>query len=542
MPTAALLLALAVTACGTPMDASRVPPASPQSGVQSVESFASTEGGPNLEERLRAFLAAPAPVLGAITEAEFAVLRTFYAARGYAPLWVGAAGLEPSGDALWSSLAAARSAGLAAAGPLLEAAERAAQGPLSSATAELELLLSAALLRAAIDPRDPGSAGQRSATLNAAASTSDIQGFLRNVLPVAPGFWRLRDALQVYRGIDAKGGWPTLPQGEKLELGIVDPRVALLRERLRVTGDLGTTGPRPDVFDISLDAAVRRFQSRHGLLVDGIVGANTLAVLNVPVQERISTIELNLERLRQRDWGQRYIAVNAAAASYRLVDSRRQLFERAAVVGRAGWPTPQLDGMIDRLEFNPYWTVPPRIAKLEVLPKIRSDPDYLRRNDMRWVGGQLRQDPGPANPLGKVKFLFLNPYDVYLHDTNNPGLFERPDRHRSHGCVRVSGALDLAKHLLMDDPLWPPWRIKETLRTGDTVRVYLARPVALHIVYDTAWVDAAGIVNLRGDVYGRDRHFVTVAAQKPDGVDAGCGAYAPEAVPMDRPDSPTRTR
>jgi murein L,D-transpeptidase YcbB/YkuD len=128
----------------------------------------------------------------------------------------------------------------------------------------------------------------------------------------------------------------------------------------------------------------------------------------------------------------------------------------------------------------------------------------MLRNDMHWVNGQIRQNPGPKNPLGKVKFLFLNPYDIYLHDTSSPQLFERWDRFLSHGCMRVAVALDLARYLLKDDPQWPPQRIQEVLDSGETVRVRLAATIPLHVVYDTAWVDDAGVINLRSDVYGRD--------------------------------------
>ena len=220
---------------------------------------------------------------------------------------------------------------------------------------------------------------------------------------------------------------------------------------------------------------------------------STLAALDVPVTQRLATMEINLRRLQQqhREWGERYVAVNTAAASYRLVDRGQQVFERAAIVGRRGWPTPQLDSIIDRLEFNPYWVVPPRITRLELLPKIRRDPDYMLHNDMHWVNGQIRQDPGPKNPLGKVKFLFLNPYAVYLHDTNSPQLFERWDRFLSHGCMRVAAALDLAGYLLKDDPRWPSQRIQEVVDSGQTVQVRLVAPIPLHVVYDTAWVDDA---------------------------------------------------
>ena len=372
--------------------------------------------------------------------------------------------------------------------------------------AELELLLSAGLVSTAIDPNDPATLAERPQVLAEIAKAEDPLALLQDLLPIDPAFWRLRDSMQHYRAIEANGGWSRVPPGPKLELGSQEPRVALLRQRLLVTGDLREIGTSPDTFDGAVDAAVRRFQARHGLQVDGVVGVNTLAALNVPVTERIATMAINLRRIRQqhREWSERYLVVNTAAASYRLVDRGRLVFERAAIVGRRGWPTPQLDSIIDRLDFNPYWVVPPRIARLEVLPKIRRDPDYMIRNDMHWVNGQIRQDPGPKNPLGKVKFLFLNPYDVYLHDTNSPQLFERWDRFLSHGCMRVVAALDLAGYLLRDDPQWPPQRIREVVDSGETVRIRLAAPIPLHVVYDTAWVDDAGIINFRSDVYGRD--------------------------------------
>ncbi|SMF48579.1 Putative peptidoglycan binding domain-containing protein [Tistlia consotensis] len=339
---------------------------------------------------------------------------------------------------------------------------------------------------------------------------------------------RLRAALQSYRSIAAAGGWPQVPEGPKLELGASGPRVELLARRLRATGDLASAGSQTAIFDAELDAAVRRFQARHGLEVDGIVGRNTLAALNVPVEQRIDTIELNIWRLgaEQRDWGERYIAVNTAAPTYQVVEGGRVEVEKPAIVGRPGWPTPELESLVDRLEFNPTWTVPARILRLEVQPKIRRDPGYLARNDMHWVKGQLVQAPGPKNPLGKVKFLFANPYSVYLHDTNNRQLFKRAARFLSHGCVRVAGALDLARLLLRDDPAWPPERIDEVVESGKTVRVELRSPMPLHIVYDTAWVDAAGVVNLRDDVYGRDALIAQTDAPGQQQAAGGCPATA----------------
>jgi murein L,D-transpeptidase YcbB/YkuD len=485
------------------------PPAVGSQSTATAESAGAGTASPAQQlpvDALRALLSSGVSPLSQIGGGRFALLQRFYAARGYAPLWTGISGLSPKGAALLARLRKIAAAGQSSALPLL--AEAASRAPARGGRpmAELELLLSASLVSAAIDPTNPVALAERPQVLAEVAKAEDPLSLLQGLLPIDPAFWRLRGAMQAYRGIEANGGWPRVPPGPKLELGVRGPRVALLRQRLLVTGDLRDMGTQADSFDEAVDAAVRRFQARHGLQVDGVVGVNTLAALNLSVAERLATMDINLRRLQRqhREWGERYVVVNAAAASYRLVDRGQPIFERAAIVGRRGWPTPQLDSVIDRLEFNPYWVVPPRIARLEVLPKIRRDPGYMLRNDMHWVNGQIRQNPGPKNPLGKVKFLFLNPYDIYLHDTSSPQLFERWDRFLSHGCMRVAVALDLARYLLKDDPQWPPQRIQEVLDSGETVRVRLAATIPLHVVYDTAWVDDAGVMNLRSDVYGRD--------------------------------------
>jgi len=457
-------------------------------------------------EALRKLLLSRTFPLPEIAGESLSQLKGFYASQSYAPLWVGPTGLGPKGRMLLTRLGMVASAGVPALAPLLSEAENHARANSGQSLAELELLLSAAFLEAAIDPNDPAATTRSPAGLLQAAESPNILLSLRSYLPADPAFWRLRGAIEKYRLLEAGGGWPVIPPGPKLELGAIGPTVESLRRRLLITGDLIEPGPRADEFDIALHAAVSHFQARHGLQVDGVVGKNTLEALNIPIAARIDTLELNLRRLQRqhREWSQRYVVVNTAAASYRLVDGGQTLFERVAIVGRRDWPTPQLDGVIDRLEFNPYWVVPSRIAKLEVLPKIRRDPDYMAANDLHWVDGQIRQDPGPKNPLGKVKFLFPNPYDVYLHDTNSPKLFDRWDRHLSHGCMRIPNALDFAAYLLKDDPQWPPQRIDAVLQSGQVVRVPLAAPIPVHVVYDTAWVDSAGVVNFRQDIYGRD--------------------------------------
>lgn len=327
---------------------------------------------------------------------------------------------------------------------------------------------------------------------------------------VPPPDKALRTAIDDYRAIAKAGGWQAVPPGLKLETGAQGLRVLALARRLSMTGDLARaqyqSGAPSDRFDESLAAAVKHFQQRHGLAVDGVVGPATLRELNVPVAARIETLALNLPRIEreQAAWGDRYLMVNAASATYRLVDGGQILFDRPAIVGRATWQTPQLDGVIERLDFNPYWTVPPRIANLEIFPIIRREQNYLARHHMHFVNGQIRQDPGPDNPLGVVKFFFENPYNVYLHDTNNRTLFARPERFFSHGCVRIAEPLDLARYLLAGDPAWPEGRIDEVVASGGNLQVHLRTGLPVHIVYRTSWVDADGTVQFRRDVYGRD--------------------------------------
>lgn len=480
--------------------------AAPPSGQTSTPSLILAVAPSDFEAAMRSLLDEPSAPLRTVSALTLNALQDYYAQSAYVPLWVDAEGLTPRGAALASALTKARDAGASILQPIMAAVdERRAKGT-PVALAELEILLSGGLLDAAVDGSDPAVSAPPAELLPAAATASDPSDFLRKRLPPDEAFWRLRDALTIYGELAVDGGWPAVPPGPKLEQGARGARIVAVRARLAASGDLNGADSASDLYDSPLRRAVELFQARHGLKADGVIGPATLEALNVPVEARIATMRANLRRLQEqgRDWGDTYIAVNVAAAGYRLVAGGETIFEQVAIVGQPDWQTPEVDSEIKRIELNPYWTVPERIARMEVEPAIEKDPDYLAKHSMQEVGGLYRQDPGDDNALGKAKFLFPNPYDVYLHDTNSHRLFQREARFLSHGCVRIPNALELAELLLRDDPRWTRAKIDEAIDLGKNRSITLKHPIPVHIVYDTAWVDESGGVEFRRDSYGRD--------------------------------------
>jgi murein L,D-transpeptidase YcbB/YkuD len=343
------------------------------------------------------------------------------------------------------------------------------------------------------------------------------------------------EALRAELGrVAAAGGWARIPSGPALEVGDRGARVALLRERLWRAGDLSGEGRAPadaEAFDAELDTAVRRFQARHGLVADGIVGSATIGALDVPVERRIAQIDANLVRWRAlpQDLGENYVLVNAAAFQVELVEAGTVAGRYRAIVGRTDRPTPVFTAEMTYVALAPFWEVPPGIARNDVLPRIKADPGYLAAQRMRvfdaatgravdpitvnWsevtsenvnLGFRFRADPGPTNPLGRVKFIYPNPNNSYMHDTPARELFERPVRTFSSGCVRVESALDLAVRILGAVPGWSLARIEETIARGVEHRVDLPRPLRVYVQYFTAWVDEDGVPQFREDIYGRD--------------------------------------
>jgi murein L,D-transpeptidase YcbB/YkuD len=504
--TATIVAGLALASCTT----GPAPTARPAAQLGSAETVSYSR----IDTALRSLLAEPSTELRDLRPITLRALKAYYAANEHTPLWIGAEGLTSRGVQLARALLKARDAGAATLQPIMSAVESRRHATSLMARAELEILLSGALLDAAVAASDPTVDARADDALRIATATN-MSDTLSRALPPDPAFWTLRDAVLVYRDLAAAGVWPTVPAGPKLEPGTRDARIVAVRARLAASGELSGADVASDAYDETLQRAVERFQSRHGLAPDGVVGPGTLQALNVPIAMRIETMEANLRRLQRqgRDWGHTYVAVNIAAARYRLVRDGETVFEQVAIVGQPDWKTPEIDSQIERVELNPFWTVPTRIARLEVGPEIEKDPDYLTKHNMRKVGEFYRQDPGPGNALGKAKFLFPNGYDVYLHDTNSPRLFEREVRFLSHGCVRIPNAVDLAEHLLLqDDPEWTRERIDAAIGRGKNRSIELATPVPVHLVYDTAWVDESGEIQFRKDIYGRDADLLVAAA------------------------------
>jgi murein L,D-transpeptidase YcbB/YkuD len=306
--------------------------------------------------------------------------------------------------------------------------------------------------------------------------------------------------------------------------------VAALRERLHLEDDPGIDQDA-DLFDEALERAVRKFQRRHGLAADGAVGTATRAELNVSVERRVEQLELNLERRRwlPEDLGRRHIIVNIAAFALEVVEEEAVVLAMRVVVGGLEHRTPVFSDTMRYLVLNPYWNVPTDISVGEMLPKIRQDSSYLARSNVRvflnagpdarevdpatvdWSAitqadfpFRLRQDPGPLNALGRVKFMFINKFNVYLHDTPARPLFEASERDFSHGCIRLQRPIELAAYLLQPDPYWHRDALLRALDVAVDYAVPLPEPVPIHLLYWTAWADRDGTIQFRRDIHGWD--------------------------------------
>jgi murein L,D-transpeptidase YcbB/YkuD len=487
-----------------------------------------------------------------------ATLRDFYERRSFEPAWLARGKPNDEARDLLDALKGAEAEGLRPSDyHLLEITSglQPRQGVREApAAVDLELLLTDAFLLYAshclagrLNPEtiDPEWHARRrevdlTAVLQDALARQRIGQSLAALLPPQPGYARLRAALSRYRAIASDGGWTSVPEGPTLRFGDTGARVARLRERLHATGDFAKTKHDDLVFDAEVEVAVRRFQARHGLEVDGLVGAATLAALNVSVQARVQQIIVNLERWRwlPQDLGARHVLVNIADFHLDAVEAGTAVRSMRVVVGRGYRRTPVFSDVITYLVLNPSWDVPHRLAVNDYIPRFRDDPDFASRMGFKILQGQgaeqrevepysvnwsrmgpdhfpfrLRQAPGPTNALGAVKFMFPNKFNVYLHDTPARELFARPERAFSSGCIRVEHAVDLAEWLLEGQNGWDPDGIARALANGREQTVRLAQPTPVHLLYWTAWVDESGTVRFRRDIYDRDTPLAQALAE-----------------------------
>ncbi|MEX1153859.1 murein L,D-transpeptidase [Parvibaculum sp.] len=343
--------------------------------------------------------------------------------------------------------------------------------------------------------------------LATALAGGHLAHWLDSLPPSAPEYVQLKRALARYREMERQGGWPVLqlPLGKRsLKPDETSTFVPQLRARLRLAGDLVLSGT-DERYDPAMVDAVRSFQARHGLAVDGVVGRDTLAALNVPAEMRVRQIALNMERWRFMAHAMPLtrIEVNAAAAEAVVMKDGEIVFRMRTIVGKKTTPTPLIVSAIERIIVNPSWIVPSSIYRREIAPAIARDPDYLQKHEMSWQGDRLVQKPGPKNALGRLKFDLPSPFAVFLHDTNSPGLFASDNRFRSNGCIRVERPMELAV-LLLEPSGWSRERIEELVQAEDTVSVFVDPPVPVVVAYWTAFVEADGLVRFRDDIYGRD--------------------------------------
>lgn len=322
---------------------------------------------------------------------------------------------------------------------------------------------------------------------------------------------KLKDQLQKYYSIAKSGGWqPVDADAKKLKKGTSSPLVLSIKKRLQVTGELAASDTSA-VYDDTLVSAVKIFQQSHGYKPDGIITATLIKDMNVPVNQRIQQLLINMDRMRwmPKEPEGNLIMVNIPEFVLHVFEGKNRVKDMAVVVGKEGHNTVTFTGNLNQVVFSPYWNVTPDIVRDEVLPAMQKDPNYLTRNNMEQTGEEgglpvIRQLPGPKNSLGKVKFLFPNDFNIYFHDTPAKSLFSQDKRAYSHGCIRLSDPVWMANYLLRNQKSWTPEKIDEAMNSGTEQFIKLKDPVPVLITYYTAWVDENGLLNFRDDIYSHD--------------------------------------
>ncbi|MBI1244240.1 MAG: L,D-transpeptidase family protein [Alphaproteobacteria bacterium] len=521
------------------------------SSVASASRPVSADIRPSLREALAGFD-------GAREDARKSALLSLYESRDFAPVWIGADGPVPRAVRLVETLRNSAAQGLIASDYAIQDIDRLLQKGDIRSLAQVELLLSQSAIRYAADLQGARVASvamppdvrivPRSldvdAVLRDLAKADDPHAIFDRLSPADPQYGQLLDWLARYRQIKASGGWRGIPGGRTLEPFTVDPRVPALRRRLAVTdgaSSLPPEGADPELYDAELVAAAIRFQIRHGLSPDGRIGPRSFAALGKSVDARIAQIVVNLDRMRTvapRPGGT-YIEVNIPAYSLQAYEAGEARVSMPVVVGREARSTPIFSSRVTEVIFNPTWTVPTKLVREDLLPRLRANPQAMadlgfrffrgsgdervevdpRKVDWRRVSARafpylVRQDPGPKNALGHVRLTLPNIFDVFLHDTPDRHYFSRADRALSSGCIRLERPFELVEWVLRNTSGWTRDAIETADRDGQTRHVQVRRPVPVHLVYFTAFVKN-GELQLRDDIYGLDSLFVAGIEKRP---------------------------
>ena len=480
-----------------------------------------------------------------LQELDQPAIADFYRQRGYRPLWSYKTGRLNRAYDLLHAIIHAGDEGLIPSDYYLEEIRKCWVTTGQRESVHLELLLSAAFYRYSnhvyagrFDPREldvdwhiQNSPLDVRKLFADAARTKSIAQLLEKLPPPHSGYQLLKKQLYRFRDLAQQGGWQRFEWGPVLERGVQHKQVLQLRQRLGTTGDL-VADPLHDVdiFDHGLAEAVKRYQKRHGLKADGKVGPQTRRSLNIPVRDRIRQIRVNMERWRwlPRKLGKRYLVVNMAGFELYIMQNDSEVLSMPVIIGKAYRSTPSFSGLVSYMEYNPYWTIPAKLAIEDIIPRQMRDSSFFAKKSIRlfqgWANAReidpqtvdwskldknhfpywLRQDPGPRNALGQIKFIFSNPYEVYLHGTPDKHLFDRVIRTFSSGCIRVKDPVRLAAYLLNDGSQQMEEEVLANIHLGTNQRVTLPVAVPIYLVYWTAWIDRDGNVNFRDDIYGRD--------------------------------------
>lgn len=499
-----------------------------------------------LREQVAALASGQQPVVEGVPVVATDLIPALYAARDFRPAWSDPRRVE----ALRAALRTVELHGLEPADYRAAALERAAEALRSGAAgtpeeqARLDIAFTDSLAQLLTHLRhgktDPlrfyadwkiapeDEVPDLDAELAATLQTGDIQAAVTRAIPTYPAYQRLVKALADYRALQAGAGWPTVTPGDTIRPGESSPRIREVRARLRASGEFHGN-LKSEVYDAELAEAVKRFQANHGLAADGALGKKTIAALNVSIGERVDQIRVNLERMRWALHALRgtYVVVDIAGYDVTFVRDDKVAWKARAQVGQPLRKTPVLRSRFTDIVLNPNWTVPPTVIDQDIIPAARKDPEIVYRKGLKiydkerneldpyavdWglYNGKnfpyrLRQDPGEANSLGRIKFNFPNRHAVYMHDTPKKAYFERTERAFSSGCIRVEKPLELAELLLDDPQRWTQAQVSEAIGQGKTRTLLLKKPVPVLVLYATVDVDEQGRVRFKPDIYDKDR-------------------------------------